>query len=688
VTTASGSSRRRRAEHARVSSDLTRRRGWVLAAALGTVSVLLVLLAHDGPRSLVSPGPLARPHAGIACAGCHLEARTAAASCTTCHGGHPSARAAHRALAAGGDLPCTSCHGAHQEETGVAFDSSGSVSIYRGGVERVMADASRGPGGLRTPAAFVPLVPRARCTRCHDTENQHDGAAACLAGATSFALCFDEHRRVATSAAVPAARDALVERARAVARSPSSARLGGVSATTALAVALGVGIAGLAVGFARRRRRTTYPSMPAAVRSSAARRLPVIDAARCLGCHACVDACPYDALVLRRYVAVLARPDACCGAGPCQTACPNGSLELLASAAEAPGPRLSAELQAVELPGVFLAGDVTGGSLVRNALRQGVTAARAASELVFRHGKERPGASEHDLVVVGAGPAGLAAALTAKALGLRVIVLEQSRLAASIVSFSRGKLVLDAPSGDEERLPLFVGDVPKEELVLRWQRTVRAAHLDIVEGARVVDMAFDLRSGFSVRAELPSGSPRTVAARAVILAVGTRGTPRELDACVAPEASAHVHYELSDARAFAGRRAVVVGLGDVAMETALALAAQPATEVTILQRGSGFRRGKQRNIDALAALVARGRVRLIFEARVERVSATRLEVTVAGKRCDFEFDALFVHVGRVPGHELLARTGVCPPARARLAVDPWDSAQHDRPSSSRGRPVF
>src|SRR6185295_10755779 len=80
-------------------------------------------------------------------------------------------------------------------------------------------------------------------------------------------------------------------------------------------------------------------------------RLPVIDAARCLGCSACVDACPYDALAVKRYVAVLARPEACCGAGPCQEACPNGSLSLVQGDAPVRGPRLSAELEALDRPG-------------------------------------------------------------------------------------------------------------------------------------------------------------------------------------------------------------------------------------------------------------------------------------------------------------------------------------------------
>lgn len=649
-------SRRRRAEHNRESSDLARGRGWLLAGAGAAVVVLVVLLVRDGPRSVVSPGALAPPHAAVACVGCHGSTRASGrVICTTCHVGHPSVRAGHRALAVSGSLACTDCHGSHGAEAGVAFEPSGAVSVYRGGAERAV-DGERDASTKGARVTYVPLVARERCERCHDGRDVRDVAAVCLARSSPFAVCFDEHRRVATaSASVPARRDALAERARVIALGPAPRELGGAGTNTPV-VALGLGVAGLVLAFERRRRRPSTPLAAPALAPHGVRRLPVIDAARCLGCHACVDACPYDALVIRRYVAVLARPDECCGAGPCQSACPNGSLELRSTEAEASGRRLSTALESLERPGIFLAGDVTGGSLVRNALRQGAAAARGAAAALDR--RRRAGGSdivaEYDLVIVGAGPAGLAAALTAKELGLRAVVLEQSRLAASIVSFSRGKLVLDTPSGEDERLPLFIGDVTKEELVARWRRTVRAAHLDVREGTRLIGITGDWQSGFQVRVERAAGTGSSVSGRAVILAVGTRGTPRELDVPVAPEAAANVHYELSDARAFAGRRTVVVGLGDVAMESALALAAQPGTQVTVLHRGAGFRRGKQRNVDALAALVARGRVRLIFDARVARVNATTLEVTVAGRTHSLIFDSLFVHVGRVVAHDLFA----------------------------------
>jgi len=282
---------------------------------------------------------------------------------------------------------------------------------------------------------------------------------------------------------------------------------------------------------------------------------------------------------------------------------------------------------------------------------------------------ERPSRDESvlDLVVVGAVPAGLAAGLTARALGLDVVVLEQAGVAASIRRFSRQKLVLDAGSGADEKLPLWLADAGKEELLERWQRTIRSAGLAVREGVRVTGVDSAEASAAARGARFVVGTARGDAAepgvpllaRSVLLAIGTRGTPRKLAVPVPDSASTRVHYELSDARAFAGQRCVIVGLGDVAMESAVALSAQPGTTVTVLQRGSGFRRGSQRNIDALAALVARGRVRLLFDGELTRVRETSLEVEVARRPLLLEYDALFVHVGSLPPRELLLRAGVC-----------------------------
>jgi thioredoxin reductase len=174
---------------------------------------------------------------------------------------------------------------------------------------------------------------------------------------------------------------------------------------------------------------------------------------------------------------------------------------------------------------------------------------------------------------------------------------------------------------------------------------VRSRELDVREGGRVVGVDGRPALAFRVRAVAPDGNEFAISGRRVVVATGRRGSPRKLDAAVPEAAQGRVHYELSDARAFAGSRALVVGLGDVAMETALALALQPGTTVTLVHRGSGFSRGRQQNVERIGRLVAEGRIGLLFDAHVKTVGLERVVVEMEGRERAIPYDAIFVHIG-------------------------------------------
>lgn len=203
---------------------------------------------------------------------------------------------------------------------------------------------------------------------------------------------------------------------------------------------------------------------------------------------------------------------------------------------------------------------------------------------------------------------------------------------------------VDAPVGG-----LWLEQCTKEELVAKWTRIVRKEELAIREGHRVTaiersDGAFVVRAGeLAIRAER------------VLLAMGRRGTPRKLE-CEIPEAAlSRVHYSLADARSHAGARAIVVGLGDVAMETAIALARQPGTDVIVIARASAFTRGKARNVAELERLVANGRARVLFSSTVTAVTASHV---VISSREHLSYDALFVMIGSLPPWPFLDAAGV------------------------------
>ena len=392
------------------------------------------------------------------------------------------------------------------------------------------------------------------------------------------------------------------------------------------------GILALAALASRSRPASSPCSRPVPRRRSPRVRLPTINPSSCLGCSACVDACPFDVLAIDRFVAVVARPSEMLRrAVLCADACPNGSLRIADGEVASERPRVGAHLESLDANEVYLAGDLTGLPLIRNALRQGASVA----EHVAAAGSHGPRHPELDLVIVGAGPAGLSALLRAKELGVRAVCLEQGAFAASLRNFPRGKVVFDVPGASPLEGPLWMSEATKEELIVRWTRAVRSRAVDLREHRRVVDLARDAQ-GFVVR-RVDSRRAAPPGSRCARRASCSRSRPPHGPLGPSPDrrsprGPSSVSYALADARSFAGKSVLVVGLGDVAIEAAIALAHQRGTDVAISYRGAAIARGKARNVAELQALVARGRVRIVFRkppgAGRHRGSAT---LRVAGR---------------------------------------------------------
>jgi thioredoxin reductase (NADPH) len=345
---------------------------------------------------------------------------------------------------------------------------------------------------------------------------------------------------------------------------------------------------------------------------------PRINADACICTGACVSACPErDVLAVIDGRPRLVRPSACVGHADCLRSCPVSAIELVLGSPDraVEVPVVSGAFEST-VPGLFVAGEITGVGLIHNALAQGAQAARAALDAATRHD------CVHDLVVIGAGPAGLGAALEARRRGARCTVFEKDELGGAIFRYPRHKVVMSAPFDLPGLGKRTLRRTSKEALLALFDDVIRRAGLAIVERAEVTQIR-PTGTGFHIQTPACSTT-----AHRVVLAIGRRGTPRRLGV---PGADLpHVVYGVADPARHAGRRIAVIGGGDSAVEIAVALAAQPATRVTLVHRGADLGRCKPDNQRAIDAACADDRLTVWLRSEVRAVMHDRIELTSPG----------------------------------------------------------
>jgi thioredoxin reductase/NAD-dependent dihydropyrimidine dehydrogenase PreA subunit len=376
----------------------------------------------------------------------------------------------------------------------------------------------------------------------------------------------------------------------------------------------------------------------------------VVRADVCVGCGTCVAACPETgAIRLDGKLAVVAQ-DACTGHGKCVEACPVGGILLTTGAmvhrVEVPDVRNDFQSN---VPGLYVVGELGGRGLIKNAINEGCLAAEnVAAELNGAAG--RGGDDRLDVVVVGSGPAGISAGLAAKRAGLRVALVEQGTLADSIRKYPRRKLLLAEPVKVPLYGSLWVADAAKETLLQVWERIIANHELEIRTGCRVEEIA---REG---NAFVVSGKGFAVKARRVILALGRRGTPRRLG--VPGEDGGSVFYDVAEMEMFRGRRVLVVGGGDSALESAVGMSNQPGAEVTLSYRKDTFDRAKERNVVKLAAAEQAGRLRVLRNSVVKRIDPGMVLLDVAGREVRLPADDVVIRIGGEPPSAFLEKVGI------------------------------
>ena len=372
---------------------------------------------------------------------------------------------------------------------------------------------------------------------------------------------------------------------------------------------------------------------------------PVVDFSRCMGSGACVKACPEGALGVVGGKATLINAAACIGHGACMTACPVESIKLV----------FGTEKRGIEIPnvtpqfetnvtGIFIAGELGGMGLIRKAAEQG----RQAMDSIR---KKKGSKAEFDVFIVGCGPAGLSAGLSAIHHKMRYKLIEQEdSLGGSVYHYPRQKIAMTAPVELDLIGKVKVTDVQKETLLAFWLDVVKKTGLKIAFRERMESVE---REDGHFRIRTNQGS---YTAGSVLLAMGRRGTPRKLE--VPGEESAKVAYRLADPAQYMGQSVLVVWGGDSALEAAIALSQEKDTDVILSYRSAAFSRVKQKNRTALEQQEKAGRLRVLLQSTVSTIQDHHVEIEHDGVVQRFRNDVVRVCAGGVLPTPLLQQIGI------------------------------
>lgn len=378
---------------------------------------------------------------------------------------------------------------------------------------------------------------------------------------------------------------------------------------------------------------------------------PEIDHRLCIGCTNCVAACPeqgaHQVLGMIRKKAHLVGPTNCIGHGACKAVCPVNAITLVFGTSERgiDIPLVQPDFQ-TNVPGVFIAGELGGMGLIRNAVEQGRQAMESIGKLVGK-----PHQNEFDVVIVGAGPAGLCATLAATEAKLRYATIEQEELGGTVAHFPRRKLVMTQPAVLPIVGKMRFKEVQKETLIDYWREVERSTGITINYNENVEAIEAAPNGGFVVKT-----SKRNYNTRTVLLTIGRRGTPRKLG--VPGEESNKVVYRVIDPQQYRNMNVLVVGGGDSALEAATSIAAEAGTTVTLSYRSAAFSRAKPKNRQLVEEISAAGRLRVLFGSNVKSIREGEVEIATEDRIEVIANDAVVVSAGGILPSAFLRTIGI------------------------------
>ncbi|RLD83751.1 MAG: 4Fe-4S ferredoxin [Bacteroidetes bacterium] len=376
---------------------------------------------------------------------------------------------------------------------------------------------------------------------------------------------------------------------------------------------------------------------------------PYIDLNLCIGSAACIADCPEkDILGIVDGKATVIKTSNCVGHGACFHACPVEAISL----------RIGTESRGVDLPhvnenfetnseGIYIAGELGGMGLIKNSVEQG----QQAIESMVK--KKKPSKENVlDVLIIGAGPAGISASLAAKKHGLSSITIEQDSLGGTVYTFPRAKIVMTSPMN----LPLYgkvkLFDTSKDELLQLWKKVIAQYDINVVENTKVENIIPSEDGTFKIE----TNNKDEYICNNVLLSIGRRGSPRKLN--IPGENSLKVAYRLLEPEQIKDKKIVVVGGGDSAIESALLL--KDDNEVILSYRKDKFSRLKPKNKENIFKAKTDNSINLMFNSNVASINddhvMIKTEEDETGKQIDN--DLVYIFAGGEMPTSFLQKAGV------------------------------
>ena len=376
---------------------------------------------------------------------------------------------------------------------------------------------------------------------------------------------------------------------------------------------------------------------------------PHIDAKWCIGCGACTEVCPEgDVLAVFGGKAVIVNGYKCIGHALCADACPVGAItmEMASPSMGIDMPFLTPEYE-TSIENLFIVGELGGLALIKNAVNQGRDCVDTVAARMNGAGHS---ADIFDVLIIGAGPAGISASLRAIEKKLNYVTVEQDEIGGTVSKYPRQKLVLTSPV----EFPMYGKfkkmQLSKEDLLEFWNKVLQRVDFKVRTGEKVEDVK-KADGVFTV-----TTSKAQYRSRAVVLALGRSGTPRKLG--VKGEDLPKVMYRLIEADHYMNKKILVVGGGDSAVEAAMGLAHQPGNTVTLSYRKEGFSRIKERNAQRIAECMRSGKVNVLFNSMPLEFKSESVLIEVNGANREIPNDFVWIFAGGAPPNDFLKKIGV------------------------------